>query len=144
MAHVDLAKAEAGAIAGQVGRVAALGALAFALVIFAVFLLVIGVSLFLGEWLLGSIGWGVLHGFLFFVSVAMACVLLAIGVVRRPDRPRARARRVVVGIVVGVVLGPRPAQPGLHDHRRQRPDLAVDPGVRPLVVGMLARSASSA
>ena len=67
MAHVELAKAEAGEIAGEVGRVAALGALAIGLVIFAVFLLVIGTSLWLGEWLLGSMGWGVLHGFLLFV-----------------------------------------------------------------------------
>ena len=44
VAHIDLAKAEAGAIAGQVGRVFALGALAFILVVFAIFLLVIGVG----------------------------------------------------------------------------------------------------
>ena len=83
MAHVELAKAEAGQIAGEVGRVAALGALAIALVIFAVFLVVIGTSLFLGEWLLGSMGWGVLHGFLLFVSVAMAAVLGALGIAPR-------------------------------------------------------------
>ena len=75
VAHIDLAKAEAGAIAGEVGRVIALGALAFILVVFAVFLLVIGLSLFVGEWLLGSMGWGVLHGILLFVSVAMAALL---------------------------------------------------------------------
>ena len=80
VAHIDLAKAEAGAIAGQVGRVIALGALAFILVVFAVFLLVIGVSLGLGEWVFGSMGWGVIHGVLFFLSVAMAAVLLAIGI----------------------------------------------------------------
>src|SRR6187397_1750269 len=93
MAHVDLAKAEAGQIAGEVGRVAAVGALAIALVIFAVFLVVIGTSLWLGEWLLGSMGWGVLHGFLLFVSVALAAVLIALGV---------SGRRVGGGLLVSI------------------------------------------
>ena len=92
VAHIDLAKAEAGAIAGEVGRVIALGALAFILVVFAVFLLVIGLSLFVGEWLLGSMGWGVLHGILLFVSVAMAALLLAVGTRRQPDRALAGHR----------------------------------------------------
>ena len=77
VAHIDLAKAEAAAIAGQVGRVIALGALAFILVVFAVFLFVIGVSLGIGEWVFGSMGWGVIHGVELFLSVAMAAVLLA-------------------------------------------------------------------
>src|SRR4029079_3134701 len=80
MAHVDLAKAEAGQIAGEVGRVAALGALAVALVIFAVFLVVIGLSLGIGEWVLGSMGWGVVHGVELFLAVAMAAILLAVGI----------------------------------------------------------------
>ena len=92
VAHIDLAKAEAGAIAGEVGRVIALGALAFILVVFAVFLLVIGLSLFVGEWLLGSMGWGVLHGILLFVSVAMAALLLAVGIAAEPDRALAGHR----------------------------------------------------
>ena len=49
LAHIDLAKAEASSIAGQVGRAAALGALAFLFVIFAVFLFVIGISLGIGK-----------------------------------------------------------------------------------------------
>ena len=104
MAHVELAKAEAGQIAGEVGRVAALGALAIALVIFAVFLLVIGASLWLGEWLLGSMGWGVLHGFLLFLAVAMAAVLGALGIAPR-RLVGAFAVGVAVAVVVGAVLG---------------------------------------
>jgi hypothetical protein len=100
MAHVELAKAEAGQIAGEVGRVAALGALAIALVIFAVFLLVIGASLWLGEWLLGSMGWGVLHGFLLFIAVAMTAVLGAIGIA-----PRRLGGAFAVGVLVAVVVG---------------------------------------
>ncbi len=91
-------------IAGQVGRPAALGAIALVLVLFAISLVVIGTSLFVGEWLLGSIGWGVLHGFLLFVSVAMAAVLLAVGVSERRIL-RSLIIAIVIGIVSGVVLG---------------------------------------
>ncbi len=116
MAHVELAKAEAGQIAGQVGRTAALGAIAFVLVLFAISLVVIGTSLFVGEWLLGSLGWGVLHGFLLFVSVAIAAVLLAIGV---------SESRILRSLIVAArdrdrqQRGARPlvAQPALHGDR---------------------------
>jgi hypothetical protein len=135
MAHVELAKAEAGAIAGEVGRVAALGALALVLVIFAVFLLVIGISLAIGEWILGSMGWGVIDGVLLFLSVAMAAVLLGVGISGRRIGGSLIAA-IVIGIVVGVVLGLdllNQAYKAIGDAT----ELAVDPGVRPLVVGVL-------
>jgi hypothetical protein len=135
LAHVDLAKAEASAIAGQVGRVSALAALAFLLVIFAVFLLVIGVSLGIGEWVFGSMGWGVIHGVLFFLSIAEAAVLFAVGI-SGVRIGRALLATVVLGILVGVVLGLNlPNQ--LYTLIGDELGLAVDPGIRPLVVGML-------
>jgi hypothetical protein len=135
LAHVDLAKAEAGSIAGEVGRVAALVALAVVLVIFAVFLFVIGLSLGIGEWLLGSMGWGVLHGVLLFLSVALAAVLIAVGIAPRRIAG-ALLVSVVIGIVVGVVFGldlPNRLYTAIGDSL----DVAVDPGYRPLVVGVL-------
>jgi hypothetical protein len=135
LAHVELARAEASAIAAQAGQVAALGALAFLLVIFAVFLLVIGVSLGLGEWLLGSMGWGVIDGVLAFVSVAMAAVLVAVGI-SAARIGRALLAAVVVGIIVGVVLG-LDLPNRLYAAIGEAAGLAVDPGIRPLVVGML-------
>lgn len=135
LAHVELAKAEATAIAGQVGRVAALGALAFMLVIFAVFLLVIGISLGLGEWLLGSMGWGVIDGVLAFLSVAMAAVLLAVGI-SATRIGRALLGAIVVGILIGVTLG-LDLPNRLYAAIGESLGLAVDPGIRPLVVGML-------
>jgi len=135
LAHVDLAKAEASAIAGEVGRATALGALAFLLVIFAVFLLVIGISLGIGEWVFGSMGWGVIHGVLFFLSVAEAAVLVAVGVAG-VRIGRALLAAVVVGILVGVVLGLNlPNQ--LYTLIGDEMGLAVEPGIRPLVVGVL-------
>ena len=135
LAHVELAKAEATSIAGQVGQVAALGALAFMLVIFAVFLLVIGISLGLGEWLLGSMGWGVIDGVLAFLAVAMAALLVAVGISARRIG-RALLGAIVVGILVGVTLGLGLLNQ-LYAAIGGAPGLAVDPGIRPLVVGML-------
>ena len=135
MAHVELARAEVGAIAGQVGRLAALGALAFVLVVFAVFILVIGVSLFLGEWLLGSMGWGVLHGFLLFVSIALAAVLLAVGMSERRVIG-ALVVALMIGIVSSVVFGLALLNQ-LYTAIGDAAQTAVDPGIRPLVIGVL-------
>ena len=134
-AHIELAKTEASAIVHEVGRVAALGAAAFGLVFLAVLLLVIGGSLWLGEWLLGSMGWGVLHGVLACLSVALALVLMAIGVsARRVGRSLLVA--VVAGVAIGGVLGLDLAN-RLYTQIGESATLALDPGYRPLIVGML-------
>ncbi|MEW5989869.1 MAG: hypothetical protein AB1736_00810 [Chloroflexota bacterium] len=103
-AHLDLAKAELGAIMGEVGRVAALGGAAFALVLLAALLLPIGLLLFLGEWLYGSLGWGVLLGSILLLDAAATAVLVALGL------PGSRLARdavlaIALGVVVGIVLG---------------------------------------
>ena len=70
-AHVELAKAEAEEIKGEVVRAAGFGAAALAaLLLLAVFLPIV-TMLFLGEWLFGSIGWGVLLGSEMLLSVAL-------------------------------------------------------------------------
>ena len=79
MAHLDLAKAEAAAIKGEIAKVAAFVGIAIAVSLLAVILLFVGASLFLAEWLLGSIGWGVLHGVLLLIAIAVACGLAAVG-----------------------------------------------------------------
>ena len=135
MAHVELAKAEATAIGGQIAQVAALGAVAIALVIAAVSIVIIGSSLFLGEWILGSLGWGVLHGFLAFIAVAMMCVFIAVGV-PAGRIVRALALGAALGVLVGAVLFlnlPNWAYKTIGDNVLP----GVDPGVRPLVVGMV-------
>jgi hypothetical protein len=134
-AHLDLARTEMGEIAGRVGRVIGLAALAIAVILFAGLLVVIGGSLFLAEWLLGSMGWGVLHGTLAPVGIAVAAGLLAL------DVPTVRLVRpllvgLVVALAVGGVLGlelPNRLYRGIGESA----GLAVDPAVRPLVVGLL-------
>jgi hypothetical protein len=103
--------------------------------VFAIFLFVIGLSLGIGEWVLGSMGWGILHGVLLFVSLALAAVLIGLGIAARRV-VGAFAVAVVVGIVIGVVLGlslPNQLYASIGDAL----GVAVDPGIRPLVVGML-------
>ena len=134
MAHLDLAKAEAAEIADSVKRVAALVGVALAVVIFAVILLVVGTSLFISEWLLGSIGWGVLHGVLLFVGIAVACALLAVGIAG--DRlARAFALGAVVAVVISLLYGlALTNQLFATIARNLFPNL--DPATAPLVVGL--------
>jgi hypothetical protein len=133
-AHVELAKAEASEIGAEGGRLAGLTAAAVALVLLAALLAVIGTALFIGDWIYGSIGWGVVHGVLAFLSIAVALVLLAV----RVDAVRigrALFIAVVLGVITGVVLGL-----GLINQAYatigSSLGIAVDPAVRPLVVGL--------
>lgn len=104
--HVELAKAELGEIAAEIGRVALLAGIAFVALLVAAFLVPIGLLLFLGEWIFGSIGWGVLLGGTGLVAVAVLSVLVAIGM-PRGDIGRAFLVALVIGavlIAVGIIL----------------------------------------
>jgi hypothetical protein len=80
--------------------VVALAALAIAVLLFAALLAVIGGSLFLAEWLLGSMGWGILHGILAALGIAFAAGLLAL------DVPAGRVgRSLLVALVVALAVG---------------------------------------
>lgn len=123
------------AIAGEIGRLLGLVAVAIAILLLAALLVVIGTSLFLGEWLLGSIGWGVLEGFLLLVAIAISALLLAVGV-----EGGRLARSLVVGLIVAVVVGvalglawPNLAYAAAGEAAR----LNVAEGDQPLVVGLL-------
>jgi hypothetical protein len=133
LAHIELAKAEAAAIAGEVAQVAALIGVAVVAVLLAVNLFIVGLSLFLGEWLLGSIGWGILHGILLFLAVAVACAFMAIG---QPVRGVGIAfiTGVIVAVLVAVVLAlqlPNRAYESIGTAMAG----GVETGVRPLAVG---------
>jgi hypothetical protein len=103
-AHVGLAKTELGEIVDEVKRMVALGALALALVLMVGLLLTLGGILFLGEWIFGSIGWGVLLGTFLLLDLAVVAVLVALGVAGG----RLGITFIVaaaIGVVVGLVLG---------------------------------------
>jgi hypothetical protein len=103
-AHVALARAELGDILDEIKGVAALAGVAIGALILAGLLIGVGIFLFLGEWLFGSMGWGVLHGSLLLVGVAIAAVLAALGY----GGGRIGLNfglAVLIGIIVGVGLG---------------------------------------
>jgi uncharacterized membrane protein YqjE len=77
-AHIDLAKAEFSEIAGELKRAAALGGVAMLLLFLAGMLTVIGLLLFLGEAIFGSIGWGLLDGTELLLGVAALLVFAII------------------------------------------------------------------
>jgi hypothetical protein len=99
-AHVDLAKSEIGEIMGAVGRMVGLFAAAFVLLLIVAQLLLVGGLLFLGEWLFGSIGWGVLLGVALLVDLAIVAVLVALDVA-----PSRIGISFGIGLAVGVVVG---------------------------------------
>jgi hypothetical protein len=102
-AHVDLAKAELADIVDEVKRMVALIGAAIGILIVAALLFLIGGLLFLGEWLFGSIGWGVLLGFLLLADVALVLILLALDV-KAGRIGSSFAIAAVAGIAVGVLL----------------------------------------
>lgn len=102
-AHIDLAKAELGEIVGEVKRMLALGGLAIAMLVMVAVLLGVGGTLFLGELLFGSIGWGVLLGSMLLLDVAIIALLLALDVSGR-RLGSSLGIAAVVGVVVGIVL----------------------------------------
>jgi hypothetical protein len=132
-AHVALARVELEDILAEVKKVAALIGVAIALVLFAGILFLVGTSLFLGEWLFGSMGWGILHDTELSVALAIVCVLVAL------DVP---VRRLVRGLVVASLIGLAIAVVGglllasrLWEAIGVAAAPALDPATRPLVVG---------
>ena len=103
-AHIALARAEFEEIGDAVKRVAALGGLAAGILVFLGFFFPIGLLLFLGEWLFGSIGWGVLLYTELGVAVALTAVVVALGVPGSKIGPPILVS-VLVGVVLAIMLG---------------------------------------
>jgi hypothetical protein len=103
-AHLELARAEFEEIGDAIKRAAALGGVAIAALIVAGLLATVGTPLFLGEWIFGSIGWGLLHGLLLLVAVAAAAGLAAVGT-ESTRIGRSFLIAVLIGVVVAIVLG---------------------------------------
>jgi hypothetical protein len=103
-AHVDLLKAELGVISGEIKTIAAMVGAIVGVAVFTGLLLAIGGTLFVGEWLFGSIGWGVLHGLL--LSIGLITVF-ALRIVDVPGRVLggAFATAAVIGVPVTLALG---------------------------------------
>lgn len=68
-AHLALLKAELAITGQQLGIIIGLALGALLLAILILILLYVGTFLFLGEWLFGSMGWGMIHGTLLGIAV---------------------------------------------------------------------------
>lgn len=60
-------------------------------------LLPIGLVLFIGEWVFGSIGWGLLHGTLTLIAVALTALFVAV-------RVRGLRWDLAIAVMIGIVL----------------------------------------
>jgi hypothetical protein len=103
-AHLELAKAEMEEISNEIKRVAALVGAAIGAGIYAALLLAVGLPLFLGDWIFGSIGWGLLHGVLVLVTITITAGIMAAGI---PPRRIAWAMLsgFAAGLAVAIILG---------------------------------------
>jgi hypothetical protein len=91
-------------IADEIKRVAALAGIAAAAGLYAALLLGIGLPLFLGEWVFGSIGWGLLHGVLFLAGIAVAGGIMAAGITSTRVA-WAMLTGFAAGLAVAIILG---------------------------------------
>lgn len=99
-AHLALLRAEMAVIGREVGIIAGLVAGVVAIAVLVGILVVVGGFLFLGEWLFGSMGWGIIHGTLLGLAVAgVAAVDLAGGSVR------SYAWGLPFGVIVAISIG---------------------------------------
>jgi hypothetical protein len=131
-AHVELARAEFDLIKDEAARASGLVGGAIALAILLAFFVPIGGMLFAGEWIFGSIGWGLLHGTLGIIAVAIALVLVAL---RVPGLGRDLLGGMLLGLLVALVLGFELPNK-LFTWIGETGALGIDPGTRPLVVGL--------
>ena len=102
--HVNLARAEFSEIADEVKRAAALGGVALLLLFLTGILVVVGLLLFLGETIFGSIGWGLLDG---AELLLCAVVLLILAIIDLSPARTLMAFVVALGVglvVVGLLL----------------------------------------
>jgi hypothetical protein len=133
-AHLELAKAELGEIVGEVKRMVALAGVALGAVLMLAFVLTLGGLLFLGDWLFGSIGWGVLLGAFLLIDVAVVAALAAVG----SSSGRLGLYlgiSLVVGAVVGFVLGADLAHRGWTSLGESIAP-TLDPSTRPTIVAV--------
>ncbi|MHB8459910.1 MAG: hypothetical protein ACYDAK_05275 [Candidatus Limnocylindrales bacterium] len=141
-AHLELARAEIAEIAVEIQRVALLAGAAVAALLFLGVLLPVGLILFLGEWLFGSIGWGLLLGSELCLAIAVTALVLGLGLPARRVGS-AFGWAVATGVVLAIVLGA-----ALTNTAWTQLGMSVAPGVesgvRPLVVGTAALAAVGA
>jgi MFS family permease len=100
-AHVELFKAELSEIFGVLKVMATLAGIALLMAMLVLITLYVGGFLFVGEWLFGSIGWGLAHGVLFGLALI---VVLGFGIVGIGWRTAVLSFVLAVVLTVGLAL----------------------------------------
>jgi hypothetical protein len=136
-AHIDLLKAELAVAGRQLGVIVGMALAILVLAVLTGLLIVIGTCLFLGEWLFGSMAWGILHGSLGFIALAVPLALDLAGGWRG-----ATARGIGAGLLVTLLLWLLFASNVLRDAAVRAgeaiaPSFAIEPAIWPTVVGFL-------
>jgi hypothetical protein len=137
-AHIELLRAELAVAGRELAIVIGMALAIVALAVVAALLLVIGTSLFLGEWLFGSMAWGILHGVLFFIALIVPLALDLAG-----GRRDAFLRGLLAAIVVTLALWALFASNVLRDSavnagRSLEASLDIVPAFLPTLVGLVA------
>lgn len=137
-AHVALLRAEIREIVDEVKVVAAIGGTIAGLALLALNLLLIGTLLFLGEWLFGSLGWGVVDGVFLLAGVITALALILFMAPAGIIAGALAGAAVIGGLLAAVFalnLPRRLAEGGAAQLRATTSTL--DPGWAPVVVGIV-------
>ncbi len=135
---MDLLKAELSVTGRDLGIIAASVVAILSLIVLALLLVAIGTCLFLGEWLFGSMGWGILHGTLFLCLMVVPLVIDLAG-----GWAGATVRGVALGVVVTLALWLLFASNVLRDAAvRAGRDIhtwvAIEPAALPTLAGLVA------
>ncbi len=138
VAHIELLKAELALTGHDLGIIAALGIGAVSLVLVALLLIAIGTFLFIGEWLFGSMAWGILHGSLFLVLL-----VVPIGIDLAGGWFGAWVRGVAIGLVTTLLLWVLFASNVLRDAavsagESLESSVRLEPALLPTLVGLVA------
>lgn len=136
--HLALLRAELSVIGAQLAVIVGLVTAALLLALLMGVLLYVGTFLFLGEWLFGSMGWGLLHG-----TLVPLVAIAGIGLNLAGAWNGAFARGLLAGLAVAVGLGLLFASDVLRAGaveagRRLEPGLALEPALLPTLAGLVA------
>ena len=137
-AHLTLLKAELAVTGREIGLIIGLAVAALSLALLMIGLIYTGTWLFLGEWLFGSLGWGVLHGTLFTVAI-----IVPIGLDLGGGWMGAWGRGLLIGSGLTVVLSLLFGSNLLRNSAvaagdQLAPSLALEPALLPTLVGLIA------
>ena len=135
-AHLDLLKAELSEIVGQIKVMATAAGCALVIALMTGTLLYVGGFMFMGEWLFGSIGWGLAHGILMGLALIVVLVMAILGA-RRRAALISLFLALLVTIGVALLCGSNLASDAAASFARQLSSPFDSPGLVALLAGAL-------